>query len=1244
MSTTRHEALALAGRQPEDAPTMKNAASWRAFLGPVLRHWLVWYGTPLLLALLLPPLLLSAAAHAVLHGVLGTATAAAACLAFAVTWNMYPRDRRPAALLAGCGFLAVALLDLFHLLSNPGMPDWITPNSGQDKPAALWLAACGTAALALGGLVGSPASAVGPAAARPLALVGVLVAALGGGIVIVQAASSAPGVVAGTAGLAPAGLAAAGLGVAVCGAALLALTLRPAVAGRPCDSTQLALALLTLMGAAALYLSGRGPTDPRAGVAHLYLAIACYQAHRALFGGMVREPFRRMEAAEIELRESEAKLGALFQASPDGILVVDRRGLIVRANRQAAAMFGHPVEALRGMAHGELLPPARRAGHEALVDKFFAAAHSAGRLKGAGRRFAALRRDGTEFPVEVGLSPVSLDGVPHVIATVRDVGVREQLECQLEASEARLRNFLDNVVDWVWEVDAEGVYAYSSRSVQTLLGYRPEDVVGRAPRDFMPLDEAQRVERVWRECVARRAPIMQLESLHRHRDGRLVTLEISGLPFHGATGNYLGYRGINRDVTRRNEIRQALRQSEQRFRLAFDHSPIGMVITDPRGQFLHVNATLARKLGYTEPEFCLLSIAEIAHPDDFVAIAPLRQALLEGRLPVASFEMRYRRKDGQHIWTQTSLAVAGEPGRAEYLLAQIRDITEERETAERNARLLAIIDRTDVAIGTMTDGGGITYLNPAARRLLGIALDEDLGAWRAADFHPPEVAARIFERAVPLAQRGGVWEGETQWRSREGDDIPMWQVVMAHKNAAGAVDYWSIVARDLREVRQWKERLAFQDTHDMLTALPNRYLVRDRLRQAMVNARRSGRLVAVMVVDVDHFKRINDGLGHACGDTVLLELAQRLRHSLRETDTLARQSGDEFIVLLPEVGLVQDVVAIAEKLGTCFEAPIAVRDREVYVTASIGISVFPFDEDNDDDLLRKAEVAMYRAKELGRGTYQFYTGEMDQRYREDLELEVDLRGAIERDELLLHYQPKYRLADGGLTGFEALLRWRHPERGLILPGRFIPVAERSNLIVTLGEWALTTACRQTEAWRREGCGPGHVAVNVSALQFTHSDVAAMVRRVLEETGLPPGCLELEITESILMRDPAIAGHLLDEIKSLGVGIAIDDFGTGYSSLSYLKRFPVDMLKIDRVFVQEVASNEDDAAIVRAVVSMANALGIGVVAEGVETSAQHDFLRDCGCDLVQGYLFGRPADAATARELMREARGDGEAVE
>ncbi|WIM06518.1 MAG: PAS domain S-box protein [Candidatus Nitricoxidivorans perseverans] len=1218
------------------APTTAIGAEWRAVLLPPLRQWLLWLGLPLLLLIpVMPPLSVPDSGYLALHSIMEAMAVAVASLVFVIGWSLYPRTRGTTSLLVGCGFLAVAIFDLAHLLSHAGMPFWLTPGS-VEKGIAFWLAARYTSALVLLLAVSSAWRVGGRPGLRPLALGLTLAVCIPLVPAIAHGIEGASGLffVAGQ-GLTPLNIAAEYVLIALFVAALLIVALRPPPLA-PLALRPLVLALLSMIASESLLSLNGEPADLFNFAGHACKVIAYYQLYQALFVGMVCEPFRRMEEAEKALRHSEAGLSALFEAAPDGVMVVDALSRIVLVNPAAADMFGYDAGEMKGMSHHRLLPERMRGEHARLAADYFA--EPAARLMGGSRRFHAQRRDGREFPAEVALSPVILGGRRHVIATVRDITVHEQVERSLEASEARTRSFLDNSVDWVWEVDATGLFTYSSNSVQTLFGLAPAEVIGRSPLNFMSEAEAGRFGPIWREQFMRQEPMIRVECNYRHGTGRALTLETSASPFFDGGGRFLGYRGTSRDVTLSRENRRALAESEQRFRILFEHSPIGMGIADLEGRILYVNDTLSAMFGYTEEELRALTVQEIAHPEDYRASQPRREAMLEGRAPGFSADLRYRCRDGRYLWTQATVTLGRNgKGQPDHLLAQIRDISAERENRLRAERMLALIDGSDECIVFIGRDTGITYLNPCARRLLGLREDEDAGGLILSDCHPPEMTDLIFNWMLPQADRAGVWRGEILWRARSGEDVPVWQTVMAHKDEAGEVDYWSVVARDQRERQQFEARLQYQDTHDALTALPNQALVRDRFQQALVAARRRNRLVAVLLVDLDDFRRINDTLGHAAGDAILLETALRLQHTLQEGDTLTRRGGDEFVILLPDAELVQDIVAVADRINDALAAPVRIRDREVFLTASIGASVFPFDHDDIDELLRKAEVAMYRAKEVERGGCRFYTADMDHRYREDLDVEAALRRAIERNELLLYYQPKFHLADGRLGGFEALMRWQHPEQGMIPPGRFIPIAERSNLIVDLGEWALRTACLQMAAWRRQGFETGRMAVNVSALQFEHGDLVATVQAVLAETGLPAERLELEVTESVLMHDPAAASRILESLKSMGVSIAVDDFGTGYSSLSYLRRFPVDVLKIDRSFVAEIGADADAAAIVHAIVSMAHVLGIHVVAEGIETPEQQDYLRDCHCDLAQGYLTGRPVDAEAARSFLAPAR-------
>jgi diguanylate cyclase (GGDEF)-like protein len=426
--------------------------------------------------------------------------------------------------------------------------------------------------------------------------------------------------------------------------------------------------------------------------------------------------------------------------------------------------------------------------------------------------------------------------------------------------------------------------------------------------------------------------------------------------------------------------------------------------------------------------------------------------------------------------------------------------------------------------------------------------------------------------------------------------------------------------------------------YDGLTGLPNRLLFLDRLNQTMAQAHRNERLVAVMLLDLDRFKAINDTLGHTMGDLLLKSVAERLVSCVREDDTVARLGGDEFTILLPEIRYIQDAAAVAQKILDTFARPFLLDGHEVFIGTSIGISFYPFHEELNA-LLRNADTAMYEAKRHGGNTYQFYTEEMSTVSLRRLSLEGALHRALERGEFVLHYQPLVDLIRGEIVGAEALVRWRHPELGLLGPMEFIPLAEENGLIVPIGEWVLRTACAQVRAWQEAGLRPIRVAVNLSARQFYQKDLVGFVTRILEQTGLDSRYLELEITESCLIQNTQMMIALLTELNRLGVRFSIDDFGTGYSSLSYLKRFPVDTLKIDRSFVCDIGTDPDDAAIVKAIIVLAQSLEMHVVAEGVETQTQLDFLRTYQCNEVQGYLISRPLPAEDFAALLTpETRG------
>jgi diguanylate cyclase (GGDEF)-like protein len=449
-----------------------------------------------------------------------------------------------------------------------------------------------------------------------------------------------------------------------------------------------------------------------------------------------------------------------------------------------------------------------------------------------------------------------------------------------------------------------------------------------------------------------------------------------------------------------------------------------------------------------------------------------------------------------------------------------------------------------------------------------------------------------------------------------------------------------LVYRDITVRRQTEEKLRIVATHDPLTALPNRTLLHERLSHALAKAQRHGRQLAVLLIDLDRFKHVNDTLGHEAGDTLLQAAARRFYDCLRETDTMARQGGDEFVVLMDELSDREPITRVSQRILDAMAEPFVIEGQEIHVTASVGISVYP---DDGRTLLRNADLALYRAKEKGKNNYQFYSAQIDNHSRERLALESALRRALERDELRLHYQPKVDVAAGHVCGMEALLRWQHPQMGLVAPGRFIPIAEESGLIGPIGAWVLKTACMQNRAWQRQGVGRFPIAVNLSPRQFAEESLLDDIKSALAESGLVALDLELEITESMVMNDPEQAVNILRRLKDLGIRVAIDDFGTGYSSLAYLKRFPIDSVKVDRSFVEDIPQDVDSMAITQAVIAMAHSLRLKVVAEGVESEAQLSFLRGEGCDEIQGHYFSEARAASEIAGIMRKTLRRGTAV-
>lgn len=697
----------------------------------------------------------------------------------------------------------------------------------------------------------------------------------------------------------------------------------------------------------------------------------------------------------------------------------------------------------------------------------------------------------------------------------------------------------------------------------------------------------------------------------------------------------------------RKAAREALRESEARFRAMSDASPLGIFVSDAQGDCIYTNDAYHEISGLNLEQTLGTNWSMAIHPDDRARVVIAWRDAVRGDEPFQA-EVRFLRRDGSMVWTRLNAAAMRDGWTLRGRVQIVEDITGRKATEAELRRvredLFSEKERAQVTLNSIGDAvlttnlqAEVTYLNLAAEAMTGWAREDALGrplaeVFQVIDGQSRRSVASPAERAIAEDQVVGLAANSMLIR-RDGSEAAIEDSSAPIHNRDGKVAGAVIVFHDVSASRVMAQKMSHLAQHDFLTGLPNRLLLTERLSQAIGQAQRHRKQVGLLFLDLDFFKNINDSLGHIVGDQLLQSVAERLIACVRTTDTVCRQGGDEFVILLAEIDRAQDAAQIAEKLLASLLVPHLVDGHELHVTLSIGISIYPNDGIGAEAVLQNADTAMYYAKANGRNNYQFFTGDMNTRAVQRLLVENSLRRALSMGEFELHYQPKMDIASGRMIGSEALLRWKDPNLGMIYPGQFIPIAEECGLIVPIGRWVLREACRQAQAWLAAGLEVVPVSVNISAVEFRHLNFLAGVAEILEETGLPPHYLELELTESILMHEAESSESMLVALKAMGLKLAIDDFGTGYSSLSYLNRFPIDTLKIDQSFVRDIATNTDNATIVSAVIGMGQKLKQKVIAEGVETPEQLDFLRSECCDGGQGFLFSYPVSAASFAGLM-----------
>jgi diguanylate cyclase (GGDEF)-like protein/PAS domain S-box-containing protein len=687
-----------------------------------------------------------------------------------------------------------------------------------------------------------------------------------------------------------------------------------------------------------------------------------------------------------------------------------------------------------------------------------------------------------------------------------------------------------------------------------------------------------------------------------------------------------------------------LHEHGDQYRLLFEKNPHPMWIVDRQTlAFLAVNEAAVQHYGYTRHEFLSMTVKDSRSPTDIDA--SLKYIIKPHHEPVSGLGnagvWRHRKKDGTLIDVEITWSPIAFNDR-DAVLMLVHDITHRRQAEEAlkqsQQSYEALINSVD---GIVWEADAHTYqfsfVSRQAERILGYPTEQWLNEptfWK--DHLHPDDRERAVTFSINATKERKDHTFEYRMVAADGSIIWLRDIVTVVVEQDRPRKLRGVMV-NISEKKQAEERLAFLAHHDGLTDLPNRLLFMDRLSQALARVKWHQRLVAVLFLDLDHFKRINDSLGHAMGDLLLKAVAERLSSCVRAGDTVARIGGDEFTVVLADIAQSEDIPKVAQKIIEAISRPFSLMGQEFFITISMGISVFPNDGQDAQTLVKNADAAMYRAKEQGRNHYQHYSPAMNVRTLERLALESNLRHALERKELLLHYQPRVDLESGRIIGVEALLRWQYPDLGLVSPSQFVPLAEETGLIIPIGEWVLRTACAQNRLWQSMGFPPMRVAVNLSVRQFEQRNLVETIGRVIKETGLDPNYLELELTEGLIMKNPEITVATLRSLHEMGIQISIDDFGTGYSSLSYLRRFPIHALKIDQSFVRDIITDPDGTVIVTAIILLAHSLKLKVIAEGVETRDQLDFVRSLKCHEMQGYLFSKPVPGEEITRLLTEGK-------